>query len=88
MSGETIPKMDIWDYVVDGRLKISVKVNAPKTQLTGYDQTKKALKLDVKAQPEKGKANKELIKFFTKLLKKKVAITHGLVSKQKVLKIS
>lgn len=79
---------DVEDYIYAKRLKIIVKPNSPKTEIKGWDKGKEALKVNVKAEPEKGKANKEVIKLFTKLLKKKVAITHGLVSKQKVLRIS
>ena len=79
---------DVRDYIHRNKLKILVKPNSPKTKITGWDKNKEALRVDVKAEPEKGKANKEIIKFFTKLLKKKIEITHGLVSKQKLLKIS
>ena len=81
-------KKEVEDYVYAGRLKIIVKPNSKKTEIKGWDKDKEALKVDVKAEPEKGKANKEIIKFFTKLMKKDVKITHGLVSKQKVLKFS
>ncbi len=81
-------KKEVEDYIYAGKLKIVVKPNSPKTEIKGWDKEKEALKVEVKAEPEKGKANKEIIKFFTKLLKKKIEITHGLVSKQKMLKIS
>ena len=61
--------MDIGKYIIDGKLSITVKTNSPKTKITGYDSSKKALKVNVHAQPEKGKANAEIIKFFAKLLK-------------------
>lgn len=78
--------MNIENYIKDNKLNISVKVNASKTEITGFDNTRKTIKLNVKAQPEKGKANAEIIKFFTKLTKKKVSITSGKTSKQKTLK--
>ena len=79
--------MNINGYVVNGKLNITVKTNSPKTEITGYDNAKKALKVNVHAQPEKGKANAEIIKFFTKLIKKKVEIVSGKTSKTKVLRI-
>ncbi len=79
--------MNINGYVVNGKLNITVKTNSPKTEITGYDDSKKALKVNVHAQPEKGKANAEIIKFFTKLIKKKVEIVSGKTSKTKVLRI-
>lgn len=79
--------MDVNDYIVDGKLKIVVKTNAPKTKITEFDKTRNALKLDVHALPKKGKANAEIIKFFSRKLKKKVVIVSGLTSKTKLLKL-
>ncbi len=80
--------MNISEFIIGNKLSIVVKTNSPKTQITGYDNTKKALKVDVHAQPEKGKANAEIIKFFSKLTKKKVSIISGKTSKNKTLKFS
>jgi uncharacterized protein (TIGR00251 family) len=77
--------MNIDDYIVGNKLNIAVKPNSPKTKIVGYDNSKKALKVNVKAQPEKGKANAEIIKFFSKLTKKKIEIILGKTSKYKVL---
>ncbi len=72
-------------YIKNNQLKIIVKPNSPKTEIIKPE--KDTLRINVKASPEKGKANKEIIKFFTKLLKRKVKITKGLKSKEKILKI-
>ncbi len=80
--------MDIEDYIADGKLKILVKPNSPKTEITCFNKERNAIKLNVRAQPEKGKANTEIIKFFSKLTKKKVEIVSGLKSKTKLLKFS
>lgn len=80
--------MDICGYVIGEKLKIVVKTNAPKTNIVGFDREKNALKVNVHAQPEKGKANAEIIKYFSKLTKKKVEIVSGLKSKTKLLKFS
>lgn len=77
--------MNINDYIVGNKLNIAVKANSPKTKIVGYDNSKKAVKVNVKAQPEKGKANAEIIKFFSRLTKKKVGIVAGKTSKIKVL---
>ena len=79
--------MDIGDYIIDGRLSIIAKANSPKTEITGYDTLKKAVKVNVKAHPEKGRANAEIIKFFTRLTKKNVEIISGKTSRQKTLRI-
>ena len=79
---------EIQKYIKNNRLKIIVKPNSPKNQIIKYDSDKQALRVNIKALPESGKANLEVVKFFSKLLKKKVDIITGLKSKQKVLKIS
>lgn len=79
--------MNIKDYIKNGYLKILVKPNAKKNEILGYDDSRKAVKVAVAAQAEKGKANLEIIKFLSKLLKKHVLIKSGLTSKEKVLKI-
>ena len=43
-------------------VKLKIKANAPKNEITGV-LADGSVKIAVAAQPEKGKANKELIKF-------------------------
>ena len=73
------------EYVVDNRLCILVKANAVKTEIIGYDETRAALKVSVRAPAEDNKANIEIIKFFSKLTGKDVRIVSGKTSKKKVL---
>ncbi len=73
--------------ILNGVILILVRPNAPRTEIVGYDESRGALKVAVAAPPEDNKANKEVVRFFTKLLKKKVFITHGLASRKKQLKI-
>jgi len=80
--------MKIEDYIKHNSLKILVKPNAKKNEILGYDSARKAVKVAIAAQAEKGKANLEVIKFFSKLLKKKVQIKSGLTSKEKLLRVS
>ena len=72
--------MDINKFVSDGLLKIRIIPNSKKTEL-------KDDKLYLKSAPEKGKANRELIKFFKKKLNMKVEIIQGKKSRDKTLKI-
>lgn len=72
---------------LNGKITIIVKANSPKSEITGFDEEKKAYKVNIKAVPEKGKANAEVIKFFKKLTKKEVRILSGLKSREKVLEI-
>lgn len=75
-------------YIKDNKLKVVVKPNSSENKAIGYDENRKAVKIAVKAPPENNKANKELIKFISKLLKKKVKIKSGLKSKEKLLIVS
>ena len=79
--------MDVKDHIHNNFLKIIVKTNSNKTEITGYDETKKALKLSVASLPIEGKANIEIIKFFKKEHKLNVEIKTGKTSKEKLLKI-
>ncbi len=78
---------DIDSYIKNNTLKIIVKPNSPKTEIIKWDNEKQALRIAVKAPPEKGKANTAIIKFFSKLLKKKVLIVSGKANKEKLLRI-
>lgn len=79
--------MGIEEYIKDGRLSVIVKPCSPKNEVLGWDTERKALRVAISEPADKDKANKEVIKFFTKLLKKKVRIKVGLRSKEKVLEI-
>ena len=74
-------------YIKKSTLKILVKPNSPKNKVIGWNNEKQALKVNIKAPPEKGKANTAVIKLFSKLLKKKVLIHSGKTSRTKVLLI-
>lgn len=80
--------MNIEDYMKNNSLKIIVKPNASKSEILGYDESRQAVKVAIAAPPDKGKANKEVIKFFSKLLKRKIEIKIGLKSREKVLVFS
>ena len=80
--------MNLEKYIKNNSLKIVVKPNAKKNDILGYDESRKAVKVAIAAQAEKNKANTEVIKFFSRLLKRPVQIKSGLTSKEKLLKIS
>lgn len=65
------------------QMKIKVKPNSPRTEI--LEETKDYIKLAVKAKPEKGAANREVIKFLSKYFKKPVRIIRGLNSKNKTI---
>ena len=70
------------------RFRIIVKTNAKKNEILGFDDEKKGYRLNIKAIPEKGKANAEIIRFLSKKLKKKVRIKSGFASKEKVIDLT
>ena len=65
-------------------IKIKVKTNRPRTKIVSFENG--IYSMDVKALPEKGKANLEIIKFFKKEYKKDIRVVSGKTSKLKVLK--
>ncbi|MFA5141348.1 MAG: DUF167 domain-containing protein [Candidatus Woesearchaeota archaeon] len=79
--------MEVKDYINNNRIKIIVKANSPENKIVKFDTEKQALRVEIDAPADKNKANVEIIKYFTRLLKKKVRIQSGLTSKEKVLVI-
>jgi uncharacterized protein (TIGR00251 family) len=67
--------------------KIIVKPNSSKNKILGFDKAKNAYRVRIHAKPEDNKANIEIVKFFSKLLKKKVRIIKGLKGREKVIKV-
>ncbi|NYB26614.1 MAG: YggU family protein [Methanobacteriaceae archaeon] len=66
---------------------IEVSPNSDKFSISGYNEWRDEIQLRIKSIPQKGKANKEIIKEFTKLTNSKVEIVSGLKSQHKTLKI-
>lgn len=75
-------------YIVNNTLAIIVKPSSPKNEIIGWDASKNALRVNINAVPDKDKANREIVKYFSKLLKKKVSIKKGLHTREKVLEIN
>jgi uncharacterized protein (TIGR00251 family) len=80
--------MDIGQYIKSNRLKILVKPNSPKNGIVGWDSEREALRVNIHAKPENNEANIEVVKFFSKLLKKKVVIKSGMRNREKLLLIA
>jgi hypothetical protein len=66
-------------------LRVHVKPNARTTEI--LERGDGFLKVAVAAPPDKNKANKELVRFLSKELKRKVRIKSGLTSKEKIIEI-
>lgn len=80
--------MNIKELKEKNYIKIIVKPNSPENEIVKYDQNKDAYIVNIKAKPIKNEANKAIIKFFSKLLKKKVNIVKGLKSREKIIKFN
>jgi len=67
-------------------IKVIVKPKSSKSELA-FSEEKGCYVAYVKAPPEKGKANAELIKLIRKNLKKRAVIVRGETSKEKLVEI-
>lgn len=67
---------------------INVSTSSDHFTLAGYNPWRITLEVKIKSPPLKGKANKEIIKEFSKLTGCPVEILSGLKSHQKTLKIT
>lgn len=68
------------------KIKIDVNPGAKKTGISGYDEWRKMIKVSVKEEARDGKANAEVIEFFSKMLdlsSTEVCITSGQRSRHK-----
>ena len=68
-------------------LNIEVSPKSDKFRITGYNQWRESVEVKIKALPQKGKANKEIINEFSKITKTTVEIVSGHKSHHKILKI-
>lgn len=67
--------------------KVIIKPNSPKNEVVGFDSDKKAYKISIKEKAEENKANKELIRFLSKELGKRIKIKSGLKSREKIIEL-
>lgn len=66
-----------------GIFKVVVKPNARSNEIVTYDEGREAFIVQIKAEARDNKANIELIKFFSRLLKTQVRILRGATSRKK-----
>jgi len=71
--------------IKEDSFKIIVKPNSSRNKVLGYDKERESYRVNIKAKAEGNKANIEIIKFFSRLLKKRVKIVKGLKRKEKVI---
>lgn len=77
----------IIEMIKESKFKIYVKTNKNQNKLMGFDQEKQAYVLEINAKPIENEANKEIVRFLSKLLKRKVVIKSGLKSKIKYIEV-
>lgn len=66
---------------------IEVSTKSNKFEISGYNTWREAIEIRIKSVPQKGKANKEITKEFSKLTRNPVEIVTGHKSHHKTLKI-
>ncbi|MDD4878451.1 MAG: DUF167 family protein [Candidatus Nanoarchaeia archaeon] len=66
-------------------IKVIVKTKSGKSEVAGFDEEKQAYRVNVKAVPENGKANIEVMKILKKHFKKDFRIISGFTSKEKLV---
>ncbi|MFA5797415.1 MAG: DUF167 domain-containing protein [Candidatus Woesearchaeota archaeon] len=76
---------EIFSHISGNYLAIIVKPSSSKTEIIGWDELRKALRVNIHAKPDNNEANEEVVKFFSKLLKKKVSIKSGTRSREKLI---
>lgn len=74
---------------VEDGLLVSIEVSTKSTEfaISGYNEWRDEIEIRITSVPQKGKANKEIIKEFAALTKSPVEIISGLKSQHKTLKI-
>ncbi len=67
--------------------KIIVKPNSARNEILRYDEGRDAYLVSIKAKPEGGKANVEIVRFLSKALGKRVRIVRGLRGREKLVRV-
>lgn len=76
------------EEIKQGIIKVILKPNSSKNRIKEFDSERNAYRIDIKAPAQHNKANIELIKFLSNLLKKDVKIIKGFKSREKLIKVS
>jgi uncharacterized protein (TIGR00251 family) len=69
-------------------IDIEVSPNSNNFEIAGYNTWRKTLIVKIRSPPTKGKANREIIREFSKIIGADVEIISGLKSQKKTLKIT
>ncbi len=66
-------------------LLVYVQPKAKKNEIDGVDEWRGRLRVKIKAPPVEGKANREVVKFLSKLFGREVVLVRGETSREKDL---
>jgi len=81
-------KMQVVKEIEDGVLvDIEVSPNSNKFIISAYNEWRNEIQVRITSLPQKGKANQEIIKEFSKLTNQDVEIVSGQKSRHKILKV-
>lgn len=72
--------------IINNRLRVRVKPNSRKSELLKVEEG--VAHLAIAAPPEDGKANAEVERFLTRLVKRKATIKSGFTSKEKLVEFA
>ncbi|MBI2140188.1 YggU family protein [Candidatus Woesearchaeota archaeon] len=71
--------------IQESRFKVIIRPNSPKNSIVGYDGGRKAYLVSIREKAEDNKANRELVKFLSRELKRRVRIKSGFSSREKLI---
>ena len=74
-------------HTVKGGVNINIRVvtKASKTEIAGYDDWKNCFKFKTRELPTKGKANSDILGFFTELFGEQAELVSGSKSRNKLI---
>jgi uncharacterized protein (TIGR00251 family) len=79
------PKQLLRKRAESGIIVVEAVPNSARNELVSFDEEKGHFKVRVNAPPAKGKANRELERFLSKVLGKKVRVVSGHAGRRKSL---
>ncbi|MBS3104783.1 DUF167 domain-containing protein [Candidatus Woesearchaeota archaeon] len=71
--------------IKEAKFKVIVSPNAKENKIERFDKERNAYRISIKAKPQDNKANIEVIKFLSRMLKRKIRIYSGFKSKEKIV---
>jgi uncharacterized protein (TIGR00251 family) len=76
------------EHIRNGILQVKVRPGMPKTEIAGWDETARSLRVNLHAKAEDNKANIELLKLLSRISKMKARIVSGARSREKTVRFS